>query len=223
MRNLVYALAVLLMLAACSRRPEQEVEAAPSQEVAEQPSPGQRPRQRVQLERVDSATPQAAPSPVETKAMSLLPLQPTERLLPEDFEIGPLQDMNASDSDSREVIGLLHAFLTSLAREKTRADLLAPEHRTEVTRSLTFHKERGNTFDRFRIGKISMQAGSSASVRVRLFGNPGTTAGDIHLLKIAGKWRISDLQIAFQELQTAYDKPQTPFLPNISRWIIRER
>ena len=227
----VSALSLCLLAAtvfSCSRdeRSTERVVLATEKEplqTAQDTSSETRQPQRVQLERTEQAGQVALSRETDRSQGSLLPLRQSARFVPEDFEIGPLQDRSASDQDTRRAVAALDSLLKSLAAKEIDETKLLPTKRRDISLTLQYHIDRGNLITRHRIGAIRVREGEDVRVRVRLFGGPGATDGDVYLTQRGGSWYVSDIQIALQLLQEPYIRAQERFLPDVYRWVGRDR
>ena len=140
------------------------------------------------------------------------------RLLPHDYEIGPLQDLLATGRTEREVLDTLLSFLGSLAEGKIAEAALASEHRQSLSRSLQFHVRDGRLPHAARIGAVNVTE-DQVHVALRLFGEPGRVAGAAYLEATPDGWRISDLQLDLHRLAQPYQVPAA-FEPSAARWLL---
>ena len=125
------------------------------------------------------------------------------RLLPHDYEIGPLQDLLATGRTEREVLDTLLSFLGALAEGTIAEAAMASERRQSLTRSLRFHVRDGRLPHAARIGAVAVTE-DQAYVALRLFGEPGRVAGEAYLEATPGGWRIADLQVDLHRLAQPY-------------------
>ena len=139
------------------------------------------------------------------------------RLIPHDYEIGPLQDLLATGQTEREALGTLLSFLTALAEGTIAEAAIASDRRQSLSRSLRFHLGDGRLPRAARIGSLTV-AEDQIHVSVRLFGETGRVAGEAYLEATPDGWRIADLQLDLQRLAQPYVAP-AEFEPSISRWL----
>lgn len=144
--------------------------------------------------------------------------RPAPRLLPHDYEIGPLQDLLATGRTEREVLDTLLSFLGALAEGTIAEAAMAPERRQSLTRSLRFHVRDGRLPRAARVGAVTVTE-DQAYVALRLFGEPGRVAGEAYLEAAPGGWRIADLQLDLHRLAQPYTVP-AEFEPSAARRLL---
>lgn len=140
------------------------------------------------------------------------------RILPHDYEIGPLQDLLASGQSEREAIGTLLAFLGALAEGTIADSAIVTDRRQTLSRSLRFHLRDGALPQAARIGALTVVE-EQIHLSVRLFGEPGRVAGEAYLEATAEGWRVADLQIDLQRLTQPYTA-SAQFEPGVARWAL---
>ncbi|MDE0023271.1 MAG: hypothetical protein OXP69_02545 [Spirochaetaceae bacterium] len=140
------------------------------------------------------------------------------RLLPHDYEIGPLQDLLATGRTEREVLDTLLSFLGSLAEGKIAEAAIASDRRQSLSRSLQFHLRDGRLPHAARIGAVTV-TDDQVYVALRLFGEPGRVAGEAYLEATPAGWRIADLQLDLHRLAQPYEVPAA-FEPSATRWLL---
>jgi hypothetical protein len=154
--------------------------------------------------------------------------QSSPRLLPEDFEIGPLADRLGGSRSQRLARAAAQRFLSGLAGGKVPASEILPERREELERSLQYYLDRRLQPARHRLGPFSELEDGSLRCRVRLFGGgpaqgaapaaapaaaPGSTAGELYLASADGKWYLSDFQVGLTALGAAAERRAEKFVP----------
>ena len=154
--------------------------------------------------------------PLSGESARLLPLRSPARSLPEDFEIGALQDQLDADGETLEACRMASRFLTALAAGRIDSQLIFPEKRVELGRFLAAYLEEGPPFKSFRLGRVS---GTEARLNVRLFSEQGACAGEIYLLKQENRWWLQDLQVSFEQLKQAYKPKHERYLPSRYGWL----
>ena len=142
----------------------------------------------------------------------------TPRLLPHDYEIGPLQDLLATGRTEREVLDTLLSFLGALAEGTIAEAALASDRRQSLSRSLRFHVRDGRLPHAARIGAVAVTE-DHVYVALRLFGEPGRVAGEAYLEAAPGGWRIADLQLDLHRLAQPYTVA-AEFEPSAARWLL---
>jgi hypothetical protein len=129
-----------------------------------------------------------------------------------DFRIGPL-DVPAAGGRT-EASQVLSRFLDAMTRGEVAGDLLDPESRERITRSLTYFIDKGILPTRYRVGELRDAGESEILANVRLFGAPGVAEGEVYLVHAESGWMVGDLQIGLALLAEPYEPPQAPFVPS---------
>jgi hypothetical protein len=166
-------------------------------------------------------SPQPTPRQV-SDTTGLFSLSPGQRIIVEDFKIGPLQDFLIGQYDRIKAALTVHDFMKGLSRKEIKQELIKPEMRTEIKRSLSYSLKNNLLPEEFRIGKIIPEAGGEINVNIRVFKGQSVTEGEIYLLKENGEWMIIDMQIGFTLLAEKYKKDTEPFSPSSYEWLLRD-
>lgn len=140
------------------------------------------------------------------------------RLLPHDYQIGPLQDLLATGRTEREILATLLSFLAALAEGTIAEAAIVPDRRQSLVRSLRFHLRDGRLPHAVRIGAVTITE-DQVHVALRLFGEPGRVAGEAYLQATADGWRITDLQLDLHRLAQPYTAP-AEFEPSAARRLL---
>lgn len=140
------------------------------------------------------------------------------RVLPHDYAIGPLQDLLATGQTEREVTAILITFFEALAAGSIATEAVASDRRQSLSRSLQFHVRDGRLPRAVRIGTVTI-SDDQVRVALRLFGDPGRTAGEAYLQATAAGWRIVDLQLDLRELAQPYTA-RAEFEPRADQWLL---
>jgi hypothetical protein len=149
-------------------------------------------------------------------------------VMPEDFVIGPLANILGSEGEEGRVLAVASRFFERMTLGEVLTEALLPEVREELTSSFAYYLERGLVPRSVRLGEVSIAAGPSpesagreAWLRVRLFGDPGVTEGELYLQEAGGTWYVADLQVGFELLARTYERPKEKYLPTDYGWQIR--
>jgi len=143
--------------------------------------------------------------------------QPAARLLPEDFDIGPLGDRVGGSRTERMARAVAVRFLAGLAGGKVPDVELLPERREELSRSLQHYLDRQLLPSRYRLGPLIELEDGSLRCRVRLFGNPGSGSGELYLSIADGRWYVADLQAGLAVLGVAAPRRTGKYVPTEAR------
>lgn len=220
-----------LLLIACSRR-----QAPDGTEAAERPVQAERPGQpaeggpstpepptgevdasrEIVLRRQEppGAAPPAAASPQEQEEQGLLGLPGAVRL-PEDFRIGALADLLQPEPSARGSAQVARRFLDALVRGEVAADLIEPDRREDLARSLGYALSAGEPPRSYRIGAVHVGETDQARLNVRLFGAAGRAEGELYLQRGSGGWHLLDFQVQLSVLGEPYERPAQAFYPSI--------
>jgi hypothetical protein len=168
-----------------------------------------------------TTSPQPAPRQV-SDTTSFFSLSPGQRIIVEDFKIGPLQDFLIGQYDRIKAASVVHDFFEGLSKKEIKQELIKPEMRTEMKRSLSYSLKNSLLPEEFRIGKIIPEASDEISVNIRIFKGQSVTEGEVYLLKEDGEWMIIDMQIGFTLLAEKYNKDTEPFSPSSYKWLLKD-
>ena len=151
--------------------------------------------------------------------LTLLPGFPNKEITPEDFKIGKLHNLRKSTNEQNIIVTTIDNFFKTLLSKKIDKNLLTSEN-SELNIRLTYYIDRGNIPTSFRVGKIIIENINISRAYIRLFGNKGISEGEVYLKKQNGNWKISDIQIDFNNLSIEYIKKDEKYMPSIYSSII---
>ena len=140
-------------------------------------------------------------------------------LMPEDFFIGPLQNLIESYESELIITQVIRDFFSALYSGKIKTKLIMENNRQSLINSINFHVIRKRVPSFIRIGRIEV-SGTTAFAKIRLFNSIGRTSGEIYLTSHDDSWKISDIQIDFQELDKVYSNTDLEFWPQKYRMVI---
>ena len=163
------------------------------------------------------AQPQARPAGTLSEQL-FTPYLPDLSLFPEDMVIGPLQD-TAAKGEVQPLISIAETFLGGLRDGKLADDVILPEQRETLRRSLSDPLSKKYLPVRWRLGAVSLSA-DTARANVRLYGNPGVTVGELLFRKDAeGNWYLEDLTADLSLLLEPYEEREEAYEPSAYSWI----
>ena len=166
----------------------------------------------------EPAAESSVPPPVPAVAPHLLYPRGV-RITPNDYSIGPLQDLLIEAEPENAVTRTLVMFLRALAEGTIEAEAVAPDRVRSLRRSLQFHLTEATLPHAARVGEITV-AEQQAHVAIRLFGDLGRVAGEIYLEAGAEGWRIVDVQLDLTRLALPYTPREQQFEPRSDRWLL---
>ena len=198
-----------LMALSCARRQE-KTKAQPSSSPPSalgQSFGGQAAAQATAGRARPPAAPGAAPQPTAAKPTAATPplaaslrafgLGGDELILPEDFDIGDLQDLRAKDA--AQVLPLVNRLIAGLASGKLDKGLFDPVARDALALILAPPKAPvGQAADprAYRIGVIHIEGDSaSLSIGIPVEGSPARQLGRLDLLRLDGNWYVQSLAL----------------------------
>jgi len=141
------------------------------------------------------------------------------RITPNDYSIGPLQDLLVAAEPKNAVTGTLVTFLRALAQGSVEVEAVAPDRLRSLRRSLEYHLTGAALPYAARVGEITVTE-QQAHVAIRLFGDPGRVAGEIYLEAGAEGWRVVDVQLDLARLALPYTPLEQEFVPRSDRWLL---
>ena len=167
---------------------------------------------------IPAAEPGAPPLAVPPVAPHLLYPRGV-RVTPNDYSIGPLQDLLDAAQPEHAVTGTVVTFLRALAEGAVEVEAVASDRLRSLRRSLEFHLTAEALPHAARVGEVTLVE-QQAHVAIRLFGDPGRVAGEIYLEARAEGWRIVDVQLDLARLALPYTPREKEFAPSSDRWLL---
>jgi hypothetical protein len=212
---------------ACTRGSRRPAEPASGETVSETsrqdsataPAGESQPETRREITLEKQSQPAQSFAASRAQGSDLLPLHGS-RILPEDFKIGSLQELLVLTRSNTAITEPVVAFLDTLRTGEIEAELLLPESRIALNRSLTHHLDQGRRISDYRLGSITLED-QNAWMNIRLFGSTGVSEGELYLSFSEGKWYISDVQIDWQALDRTYIRKEELYIPSDYGWSVR--
>ena len=124
-----------------------------------------------------------------------------KRIVPDDFLIGPLQDLNDQNAIDRSVIKTVEEFCAALMAGRLLTDRIDEINRTLLGFSLSYFLDNDILPRSYRLGVIDFSNPEECRVPVRLLSDNGSAEGEFYLEKKNEVWLISDIQVNLQNLQ----------------------
>jgi hypothetical protein len=165
---------------------------------------------------------QTAGAGAPATAAGLMSLDREKRMIPEDFKIGPLGEAYGGTADENGAIAAADAFLASVVAGKVDQKLLAPESEKTVADTVSFGLQQGYAPKSFRVGAPKVREDGEITATVRLFGQEGSSEGEIYLSRVGKSWLVSDLQLSLAEMAVKKEKPKEKFFPSTYRWLLED-
>lgn len=127
------------------------------------------------------------------------------RELPEDVEIGALEDHLDGPDEVLEVIDRLFA---ALSEGEVPGDIIAAGAREVLSDRLDYMTDRAEISARVRVGNLVRIAEGSYRASVVAYGpGEGRTTGEIYVAKTDGAWYISDVLVDFTTIDGDAERP----------------
>ena len=147
-----------------------------------------------------------------------------KRIVPEDFLIGPLENLQSSDYRTSLILKTANTFFKDLRIGTLNEECIHPSALLLLSSSFGFYLEEEAVPDFVRIGKAEI-TGKSARINLRFYRDKGVTDGEMILEETetddGKKWLITDFQADLMKLFDEYKPPEDPFEPgayNFYNW-----
>lgn len=147
-----------------------------------------------------------------------------KRVVPEDYLIGPLENLQNSDYRVSQILKTLNTFFRDLRIGTLNEDCIHPSAVLLLSSAFQFYLEEEAVPDVVRIGKAEI-TGKSARVNLRFYRGNGVTDGEVILEETAvdktKQWLITDCQADLMQLLDPYKPSEEPFQPgayNFYNW-----
>lgn len=154
-------------------------------------------------------------SPVQRRDR-ILSLRGGEDYVPEDYEIGALQNASV-DRNIQAVVARIRSFQSGLQQGDIPLTDIHPDWRDSAQRSLGFHLDHGHIPLDVRVGVVDIYVAGKARANLRLIGDPGVAFGEIYLDSVDDEWLVSDFQIDMTDLAEARAKRAEQYEPSVYR------
>lgn len=131
-----------------------------------------------------------------------------EPVVPQDVVIGPLYAAAEAGETERRIYSASRRFfalLMSGGQEENEAleSMVHPRYGEGLAERLR-REAAGYSIKKVRYGRVRVE-GEEARQNVRLFGEPGRTAGELVYNRQAGEWYLSAADIDFSALKQGYE------------------
>ncbi len=147
-----------------------------------------------------------------------------KRVVPEDYLIGPLENLQNTDYRVSQILKTLNTFFRDLRIGTLNEDCIHPSAVLLLSSSFGFYLEEEAVPDVVRIGKVEI-TGKSARVNMRFYRGNGVTDGEMILEETTvdktKKWLITDCQADLMQILDPYKPSAEPFQPgayNFYNW-----
>lgn len=147
-----------------------------------------------------------------------------KRVVPEDYLIGPLENLQNSDYRVTQILKTLNTFFRDLRIGTLNEDCIHPSAVLLLSSAFQFYLEEEAVPDVVRIGKVEI-TGKSARVNLRFYRGNGVTDGETILEETtvdkSKQWLITDCQADLMQLLDPYKPSGEPFQPgayNFYNW-----
>jgi len=131
-------------------------------------------------------------------------------VFPQDYELGPLQGWNIPNKEEEEGFNTMQLFLSGLLTKDPMASFIAETWKSLLVANITEAFEKGLYPKSFRLGKLQWENPSTLYAPFSIRGTVGVARGLLYVEKISNTWKISDLQVNWDDLnvETAPRKEQ---------------
>lgn len=147
-----------------------------------------------------------------------------KRVVPEDYLIGPLENLQNSDYRVSQILKTLNTFFRDLRIGTLNETCIHSSALLLLSSAFQFYLEEEAVPDVVRIGKVEI-TGKSARVNLRFYRGNGVTDGEMILEETAvdktKQWLITDCQADLMQLLDPYKPSEEPFQPgayNFYNW-----
>jgi hypothetical protein len=123
-----------------------------------------------------------------------------------DAVIGVLYQGETAGETAREVYRTAREFFAALRAGEELEQFLHPAVR-EVLAMRLRREASGREISKLRYSRVEREQ-EEARMRVRLFGEPGRSAGELLLQRENGEWYLSAVDIDFFALEREYEPPE---------------
>lgn len=202
-----------------SQQPPLQDEALPNT------APTEEKRQTQTAARQPSTANSSADAPPQDRIDDMFIYKITQkRIVPEDFLIGPLENLQSSDYRTSLILKTANTFFKDLRIGTLNEECIHPSALLLLSSSFDFYLEEEAIPDFVRIGKAEI-TGKSARINLRFYRDKGVTDGEMILEETetddGKKWLITDFQADLMKLFDEYKPPEDPFEPgayNFYNW-----
>lgn len=147
-----------------------------------------------------------------------------KRVVPEDYLIGPLENLQNSDYRVTQILKTINTFFRDLRSGTLNESCLHPSAVQLISSAFRFYLDEEAIPDVIRIGKTEI-TGKSARINLRFYRGNGVTDGEIILEESnvgnSKQWLITDCQADLMQILDPYKPSDEPFQPgayNFYNW-----
>lgn len=208
-------MAVLILFAGCAGKRE-----TTEQLSSDEPAPKES-EKAFELQRAEQPEKKTGDSIFVQASHPMIPFGIADRVLPEDFKIGSLQDTVVSEGRDAAVLAILTVFAEKLLKREIHADSFDEEKKMLLRNSLQYYVENRMMPDDIRFGVIRYDAAGNGYLAVRLLTGKGRSTGEIFVGRRDERWYITDLQLDLQALVREYEPEGDRFVPSRYRSVLK--
>lgn len=212
--------------AAADAETQPDASAAPAApETAPAPSLPPGPAEPAQKKTAAAASPTGARKPASDRIDDMFIYKMNQkRVVPEDYLIGPLENLQNTDYRVSQILKTLNTFFRDLRVGTLNEDCIHPSAVLLLSSAFQFYLEEEAVPDVVRIGKVEI-TGKSARVNLRFYRGNGVSDGEAILEETSvdktRQWLITDCQADLMQLLDPYKPSGEPFQPgayNFYNW-----
>jgi hypothetical protein len=142
-----------------------------------------------------------------------LQYQTAASILPEDFKIGKMENLNTPDVRKQGILSVLRKFMDKFMKGEMAEDLINKDDSLKITHTLKAVFEEKTLPVRYRIAEIQDTGDPVIAIRLRFWGEKNSVEGDVYLVQSEGKWYITDIIANFARLTEDIGGNQEKFVP----------
>jgi hypothetical protein len=205
----VFVLFVLLaVIAACTGKRDTTEVLSPDE------PPAQESEKAFELQRAEEPVKKTGDPIIVQASHPMIPFGIGDRIMPDDFEIGSLQDTIAPDGRDAAVLEILVDFAEKLLKHEIHADSFDEDKKMLLRNSLQYYVEKNMMPDDIRFGMIRYDTPGNGYLSVRLLTKNGRSTGEIFIGRRDDRWFITDLQLDLRTLAKEYEPGKEKYVPS---------
>ncbi|MBN1411692.1 MAG: hypothetical protein JW969_12670, partial [Spirochaetales bacterium] len=126
------------------------------------------------------------------KTSILLQNQNKPDILPEDYKIGSIQNLNTGNPEKKSILSSAEIFLKSLVNGKVPVKSIKEDQLFRIKYILQQIIDNKDSPVKYRIGFITNDYSDKIMLHVRLWGTVRSTECELYMTRVNNKWVVSD-------------------------------